>query len=49
MISSNFEAIKNIGLHPTKKITLFNGPLECKFLEYKIYEGSKKVKNQKPE
>ena len=46
ILSNNFEAIKNVGLHPTKKITLFNGPLECKFLEYKIYEGSKKVKNQ---
>lgn len=46
IISNNFEAIKHVGLHPTKKMTLFNGPLECKFLEYKIYEGSKKVKNQ---
>lgn len=44
MISSNFEAIKHVGLHPDEKITLFNGPLECKFLKYDIYSGSKKEK-----
>lgn len=42
LLSSNFEAIKYIGLKPTNKITLFNGPLECKFLNYSIYQGSKK-------
>jgi putative N6-adenine-specific DNA methylase len=44
MISSNFDAIKHVGLHSDQKLTLFNGPLECKFLEYNIYEGSKKGK-----
>lgn len=44
LLSNNFEAIKHIGLHPSKKLTLFNGPLECKFLNYSIYEGSKKNK-----
>lgn len=43
LLSSNFDAIKNIGLHPSKKMTLFNGALECKFLEYSIYKGSKKI------
>ncbi len=44
MLSSNFDAIKNIGLKPSTKLTLFNGPLECKFLKFDIYEGSKKTK-----
>ncbi len=44
LLSSNFEAIKNVGLHPSKKMTLYNGALECKFLNYEIYEGSKKRK-----
>ncbi len=44
MLSSNFDAIKNIGLKPSAKLTLFNGPLECKFLKFDIYEGSKKAK-----
>lgn len=44
LLSSNFEAIKYIGLKPTNKYTLFNGPLECKYLNYSIYEGSVKSK-----
>ncbi len=43
ILSPNVEALKNIGLHPSKKHTLFNGPLECKFQKFEMYEGSKKV------
>jgi putative N6-adenine-specific DNA methylase len=42
IISSWSDAAKHIGLHPSKKITLYNGPLECKFLKYDLYEGSRK-------
>lgn len=49
IISSNMEALKCIGLHPTHKNTLFNGPLECKYQCYSIYEGSKKVKDEATE
>lgn len=45
IISSNFEAIKRIGLKPSKKFKIYNGKLESKFLKYEIYEGSKKNKN----
>lgn len=41
LISSNMEAVKRIGLHPSKKTTLYNGALECKFLRYDLYAGSK--------
>lgn len=41
LISSNMEAVKRIGLHPSKKTTLYNGALECKFLRYNLYAGSK--------
>lgn len=44
IISSHFEALKFIGLRPSKKISLFNGPLECKFVNFQVYEGSKKTK-----
>ncbi|WP_224484801.1 THUMP domain-containing class I SAM-dependent RNA methyltransferase [Robertkochia aurantiaca] len=44
-ISSNMEALKHVGLRPSRKITLYNGKLESKFLKYEIYEGSKKNKN----
>ncbi|MEM6965026.1 MAG: class I SAM-dependent RNA methyltransferase [Bacteroidota bacterium] len=42
LISSNFQALKNIGLRPSKKISLQNGALDCKFLKFEMYEGSKK-------
>ena len=46
MISSNMEALKNVGLRPSRKIKLFNGKLESKFVCYEMYEGSKKAKKQ---
>lgn len=46
LITSNMEAIKHIGLHPSKKITLFNAALECKLLKYEMYSGSKKASKQ---
>ncbi|MCG8411953.1 MAG: THUMP domain-containing protein [Bacteroidales bacterium] len=43
MISSNNDAIKHVGLQHSHKMVLFNGPLECRYLKYEIYEGSKKM------
>lgn len=39
ILSSNFEALKHVSLHASKKIVLHNGPLECKFQRYDIYRG----------
>lgn len=44
IISSNKDALKQIGLRTSKRITLFNGALECKFHRYDIYKGSRKSK-----
>ena len=41
IISSNISALKNIGLHASKRITLYNGALECKFMRFDLYKGSK--------
>jgi putative N6-adenine-specific DNA methylase len=41
MISSNREALKNVGLRPSRRITLFNGALECSFQKFELYEGKK--------
>ena len=41
IISSNIQAIKHIGLHPSQKTTLYNGALECKFLRYDLYTGKR--------
>lgn len=42
ILSSNKEALKHIGLATSKKFTIWNGPLECKFHRYDIYAGSKR-------
>jgi putative N6-adenine-specific DNA methylase len=41
VISSDLEAIKFIGLKPSAKYKVFNGPLECRFLGFELYEGKK--------
>lgn len=45
LISSDLEAVKKIGLRPSRKIKLFNGKLETRFLQYEMYEGTKKNKS----
>lgn len=47
LISSDLEAVKKIGLRPSRKIKLYNGKLETRFLQYEMYEGSKKSKFEK--
>ncbi len=37
VISSDLKALKFIGLHPSKKIILYNGPLECRFVRFELY------------
>lgn len=44
LITSNLEALKFIGLRPSKKIKVFNAKLEARFVKYVMYEGSKKAK-----
>jgi putative N6-adenine-specific DNA methylase len=48
ILSSNKDALKFIGLHPGKRITLYNGQLECKFNRYVLYEGSRKTGTNNP-
>ena len=42
VLTANQDAAKHIGLHPSRKIQLYNGALECRFLKYQMYKGSKK-------
>lgn len=44
MITSNLEALKYVGLKPSRKIKAYNGKLEGRLVRYEIYEGSKKGK-----
>jgi putative N6-adenine-specific DNA methylase len=43
IISANLEALKFIGLKPSRKIKLYNGQLECKLHKYELYRGSKRT------
>jgi putative N6-adenine-specific DNA methylase len=45
-ITANLEALKYVGLKPSRKIKLFNGKLEARLVKYEMYEGSKKAKFQ---
>ena len=45
-ITSNLEALKYVGLRPSRKIKVFNSHLESRLVKYVMYEGSKKAKFQ---
>jgi putative N6-adenine-specific DNA methylase len=47
LITSNLEALKFVGLRPSRKIKVFNSHLESRFVKYNIYSGSKKAKYNK--
>ena len=41
IISGNKDALKFVGLKPSQKYNLYNGPIESKFYKYSLYEGSR--------
>lgn len=42
LITDDAVALKHIGLKPSEKIPVWNGPLECRFVRFDIFEGSYK-------
>jgi putative N6-adenine-specific DNA methylase len=46
VLTANRDASKKIGLHPSRKIPLYNGALECRYMKYELYSGSKKAAKQ---
>lgn len=47
ILTCNMDALKSIGLKTSRRINLRNGSLECKFVKYEMYRGSKKGKYMK--
>ena len=45
LFTGNLDLAKKVGLRTNRRITFFNGPIECRLLEYDLYEGSKKSKD----
>jgi putative N6-adenine-specific DNA methylase len=42
IFTGNPDLAKKIGLRPARKIEFYNGKLDCRLLEYELYEGSKR-------
>lgn len=42
ILSANKQAMKNIGLRTSARNTLYNGPSECRYYHYEMYQGSRK-------
>jgi 23S rRNA (guanine2445-N2)-methyltransferase len=45
IFTGNFELAKKVGLRPKRRIQFFNSGIECRLLEYELYEGSRKQRN----
>jgi 23S rRNA G2445 N2-methylase RlmL len=43
VLSGNKDLIMDLKLKSTRRFFLFNGPLECRFLKYEMFEGSKRT------
>ncbi len=49
IISSNMEALKYVGLKSSRRIPVANGHLDCRFVKYEMYSGTKRVFKDKTE
>ncbi|HXX53281.1 MAG TPA: hypothetical protein VEI28_01780 [Thermodesulfovibrionales bacterium] len=46
LFTGNLDLAKHVGLRAKRRIPFFNGAMECRLLEYELYEGSRM--NKKP-
>ncbi len=44
VLSGNIPALKRLGLRASRRVPLFNGPLECRMYKFEMYGGSRKGK-----
>jgi putative N6-adenine-specific DNA methylase len=44
IFTGNLDLAKKVGLRAKRKVQFFNGGIECRLLEYELYEGSRKDK-----
>ena len=42
LFTGNLDLAKKVGLKTKRRLSFFNGPIECRLLEYDFYEGSRK-------
>lgn len=48
IFTGNPDLAKKIGLKADRKIEFYNGKLDCRMLEYELYDGSKRPENERP-
>jgi len=41
IFTGNPDLAKKVGLKAKRRVPFFNGPIECRLLEYALYEGSR--------
>jgi putative N6-adenine-specific DNA methylase len=41
LLVGSLDLVKAVGLRPTRRVVLFNGPIECRLLRYDLYEGGR--------
>jgi putative N6-adenine-specific DNA methylase len=44
IFTGNLALSKKVGLRAKRRMVFYNGPIECRLLEYELYEGSRKSK-----
>ncbi|AIZ64138.1 THUMP domain-containing protein [Hymenobacter sp. DG25B] len=42
IFTGNLQAAKRVGLKASRRIPLFNGPIDCRLLKYELYQGTRK-------
>jgi len=42
IFTGNLEAAKRIGLKTSRRVPLYNGPIECRLLKYELYRGTRR-------
>ncbi len=42
ILAGDRELAKRIGLRPARRLPVFNGPIECRWLRFDLYEGSRR-------
>ncbi len=48
VFTGNPELAKKVGLKAARKIEFFNGKLDCRLMEYELYDGSKREAEDRP-
>lgn len=43
LFTGNIDLGKKVGLRTKRRIPFFNGPIECRLLEYELYQGSRRI------